>query len=324
MVFFLLLFLLWNVNDVEASSSYAVIDANTGRLLEGSNANTELPIASLTKVWTALTVLDNVSLDDEITISNAAATQEGSSLYLKAGEVWTVESLLYGLLLQSGNDAAYALAEHTGGSMEGFTKLMNEKIQLAGLENSHFTNPSGLHQDEHYASALDMANMFRLALQNESYTQIASAKTYTPKERSVTWRNKHKLLHFNKYAVAGKTGYTKVAGRTLVTYFEDNGKKVIVVTLNHSNDWNTHSSLAANVFRTYDNVKVVEKGKYRLLDKQIIEVKKDYFLLLKKEEKDATKNVLMIPRKSSEKKPYLWNVTINNEIALKFNVMKIK
>ncbi|MCZ8540139.1 D-alanyl-D-alanine carboxypeptidase family protein [Psychrobacillus psychrodurans] len=315
---------MWNVNDVEASSSYAVIDANTGRLLEGSNANTELPIASLTKVWTALTVLDNVSLDDEITISNAAATQEGSSLYLKAGEVWTVESLLYGLLLQSGNDAAYALAEHTGGSMEGFTKLMNEKIQLAGLENSHFTNPSGLHQDEHYASALDMANMFRLALQNESYTQIASAKTYTPKERSVTWRNKHKLLHFNKYAVAGKTGYTKVAGRTLVTYFEDNGKKVIVVTLNHSNDWNTHSSLAANVFRTYDNVKVVEKGKYRLLDKQIIEVKKDYFLLLKKEEKDATKNVLMIPRKSSEKKPYLWNVTINNEIALKFNVMKIK
>ncbi|MEK4083850.1 D-alanyl-D-alanine carboxypeptidase family protein [Psychrobacillus sp. FSL K6-1415] len=309
---------------MEASSSYAVIDANTGRLLEGSNANTELPIASLTKVWTALTVLDNVSLDDEITISNAAATQEGSSLYLKAGEVWTVESLLYGLLLQSGNDAAYALAEHTGGSMEGFTKLMNEKIQLAGLENSHFTNPSGLHQDEHYASALDMANMFRLALQNDSYTQIASAKTYTPKERSVTWRNKHKLLHFNKYAVAGKTGYTKVAGRTLVTYFEDNGKKVIVVTLNHSNDWNTHSSLAANVFRTYDNVKVVEKGKYRLLDKQIIEVKKDYFLLLKKEEKDATKNVLMIPRKSSEKKPYLWNVTINNEIALKFNVMKIK
>ncbi|MCK1998032.1 D-alanyl-D-alanine carboxypeptidase [Psychrobacillus psychrodurans] len=315
---------MWSVNDVEASSSYAVIDANTGRLLEGSNANTELPIASLTKVWTALTVLDNVSLDDEITISNAAATQEGSSLYLKAGEVWTVESLLYGLLLQSGNDAAYALAEHTGGSMEGFTKLMNEKIQLAGLENSHFTNPSGLHQDEHYASALDMANMFRLALQNDSYTQIASAKTYTPKERSVTWRNKHKLLHFNKYAVAGKTGYTKVAGRTLVTYFEDNGKKVIVVTLNHSNDWNTHSSLAANVFRTYDNVKVVEKGKYRLLDKQIIEVKKDYFLLLKKEEKDATKNVLMIPRKSSEKKPYLWNVTINNEIALKFNVMKIK
>ena len=324
MVLFLLLFLLWNINEVEASTSFAVIDADTGRLLEGSNANVELPIASLTKVWTALTVLDNVQLDDEITISESAATQEGSSLYLQAGEVWTVESLLYGLLLQSGNDAAYALAEHTGGSMEGFTKLMNEKIQLAGLENSHFTNPSGLHHEEHYASALDMANMFRLAMQNDAFIKIASAKSYIPKERSVKWRNKHKLLHINEFAVAGKTGYTKVAGRTLVTFFEKDGKKVIVVTLNHSNDWNTHSSLAANVFQTYDNVKVVEKGKYRLLDKQIIEVKKDYFLLLKKEEQAATKNVLIIPRKSSDKKPYLWNVTINNEVVLNFNVKKIK
>ncbi len=320
----MLLFLLWNVNEAKASSSYVVIDASTGRLLEGSNANAELPIASLTKVWTALTVLDNVPLDDEITISNAAATQEGSSLYLQAGEVWTVESLLYGLLLHSGNDAAYALAEHTGGSIDGFTKLMNEKIQLAGLENAHFTNPSGLHHEEHYASALDMANMFRLALQNEAFTKIASAKAYKPKEKSVTWRNKHKLLHYNKFAIAGKTGYTKVAGRTLVTYFEDDGKKVIVVTLNHSNDWNTHSSLATNVFQSYDNVKVVEKGKYRLLDKQVIEVKKDYFLLLKKEEQEEAKNVLIIPRKSSEKKPYLWNVTINNEVALKFEVKKIK
>lgn len=314
---------MWNINEADASSSYVVIDANTGRLLEGSNPNAALPIASLTKVWTAITVLDNVSLDDEITISNAAASQEGSSLYLQAGEVWTVESLLYGLLLHSGNDAAYALAEHTGGSIEGFTKLMNEKIELAGFKNAHFTNPSGLHHEDHFSSALDLANMFRIALQNDEFMKISSAKSYTPKERAVTWRNKHKLLHYNKFAVAGKTGYTKVAGRTLVTYFEEKDKKVIVVTLNHSNDWNTHSTLASNIFNTYENVKVVEKGKYRLLDKQIIEVKKDYFLLLKKEEQDTTKNVLIIPRKSSEKKPYLWNVMINNEIALKFNVKKI-
>ncbi|MFJ7826207.1 D-alanyl-D-alanine carboxypeptidase family protein [Psychrobacillus sp. NPDC096623] len=318
-----MVFLLWNIIEADASSSYVVIDANTGRLLEGSEPNAPLPIASLTKVWTAITVLDNVSLDEEITISNAAASQEGSSLYLQAGEVWTVESLLYGLLLHSGNDAAYALAEHTGGSIEGFTKLMNEKIELAGLKNSHFTNPSGLHHEEHFASAIDLANMFRLAMQNEEFAKIASAKSYSPKERSVRWKNKHKLLHYNEFAIAGKTGYTKAAGRTLVTYFEDKGKKVIVVTLNQSNDWNTHSSLAANIFKTYDNVKVVEKGKYRLLDKQIIEVKKDYFLLLNKEERDATKNILFIPRKSSEKKPYFWNVTINNEVALKFNVKKI-
>lgn len=312
------------MNDAEASSSYAVIDAKTGRLLEGDNTDEQLPIASLTKVWTALTVLDNVSLKDEITISQAAATQEGSSLYLKPGEVWTVDSLLHGLLLQSGNDAAYALAEHAGGSIEGFTSLMNEKFQLAGLDNSHFTNPSGLHNDDHYASAYDMANMFRLALQNEQFKEIASAKSYKPKERNILWKNKHRLLLENKYAIAGKTGYTKRAGRTLVTYFKEGKKEIIVVTLNHSNDWAFHSSLAEQVFTNYDTVKVVKKGKYQLFQKDVIEVQKDYYLLLKSEEQKNLKNVLLLPRKSSDKNPYVWNVTIDDQIALRFNVEKIK
>lgn len=319
-------FLFWQISDVEASSSssYAVIDVKTGRLLEGSNEHTQLPIASLTKVWTALTVLDNTSLTDEVTISSTAAIQEGSSLYLQPGEIWTVNSLLHGLLLQSGNDAAYALAEYAGGSVEGFTDMMNEKFRVAGLENSHFTNPSGLHNDEHYSSAFDMANMFRLALQNEQFKEIASAKTYKPKERNVRWGNKHKLLHYNDYAIAGKTGYTKRAGRTLVTYFKENNKEIIVVTLNHSNDWNFHSGVAERIFSNYDNVKVVEKGKYKLFQKEVIEVKQDYYLLISKEEQDKLKNVLLIPRKGSDKSPYLWKVMIDDQIALRFNVKKIK
>ncbi|WP_191963866.1 D-alanyl-D-alanine carboxypeptidase family protein [Psychrobacillus sp. AK 1817] len=318
-------FLLINISNAHAtSSSYAVIDAKTGRLLLGSNADVELPIASLTKVWTALTVLDNATLDEEITISSVAAAQEGSSLYLQPGEVWTVNSLLHGLMLQSGNDAAYALAEHTGGSLEGFVKLMNEKFELAGLDHSHFTNPSGLHNDDHYASAHDMANMFRLALQNEDFKKISSAKNFVPEERSIKWRNKHKLIHFNEYTVAGKTGYTKRAGRTLVTYLKDKDKEVIVVTLNHSNDWNTHVSLAEQVFQNYENVKVVEKGKYQLFQKDVIEVKKDYYLLLNKEEQDQLNNVLIIPRNNNEKKPYLWKVMIDKDVALEFNVKKVK
>lgn len=318
-------FLFVNIGNAQAvSSSYAVIDAKTGRLLLGNNAEVELPIASLTKVWTALTVLDNATLDEEITISSVAAAQEGSSLYLQPGEVWTVNSLLHGLMLQSGNDAAYALAEHTGGSLEGFVKLMNEKFQLAGLENSHFTNPSGLHNDEHYASAHDMANMFRLALQNEDFMKIASAKNFVPKERSIKWRNKHKLMHFNEYTVAGKTGYTKRAGRTLVTYLKDKDKEVIVVTLNHSNDWNTHVSLAEQIFQNYSMVQVVEKGKYELFQKDVIEVKKDYYLLLNKEEEEKLNNVLIIPRNNKEKKPFLWKVMIDKDVALEFNVKKVK
>ena len=317
-------FLIWNVDDVEASTSFAVIDAKTGRLLEGSNEHEELPLASLTKVWTALTVLDNNLLDEEVTISSAAAMQEGSSLYLGVDEKWTVNSLLHGLLLQSGNDAAYALAEHTGGSLEGFVQMMNEKMQLAGLENSHFTNPSGLHNDNHYASAYDMANMFRLALQNDEFEKIASAKSFIPKERNIRWGNKHKLLHYNENAVAGKTGYTKRAGRTLVTYFKEGDKEVIVVTFNHSNDWATHASLAERVFQTYDTVKVVEKGKYSISEDDIIEVKKDYYLLLNQEERKKVNNVLIIPRKASAKSPYIWSVTVEDQVALRFNVKKVK
>lgn len=315
--------LFWQTTGVEASSSYVAIDVNSGRLLEGSNAHAELPIASLTKVWTALTVLDASNLDEEITISTQAASQEGSSLYLKAGEVWTVESLLYGLLLQSGNDAAYALAEHAGGSVEGFVKMMNDKMQFAGLENSHFTNPSGLHHDDHYSSAIDMANMLRLALKNEDFEKIASAKTFRPKERNVIWKNKHKLLHYSDQAIAGKTGYTKRAGRTLVTYFKDGSKEIIVVTLNNSNDWKTHTALADNIFANYENVKVVEKGKYKIFNKEVIKVKKDYILLLNKDEKEQLQNVLHIPRKK-DSNPYMWNVYINNELALRFKVDKIK
>lgn len=315
--------LFWQTTGVEASSSYVAIDVNSGRLLEGSNAHAELPIASLTKVWTALTVLDASNLDEEITISTQAASQEGSSLYLKAGEVWTVESLLYGLLLQSGNDAAYALAEHAGGSVEGFVKMMNDKMQFAGLENSHFTNPSGLHHDDHYSSAIDMANMLRLAIKNEDFEKIASAKTFRPKERNVVWKNKHKLLHYSDQAIAGKTGYTKRAGRTLVTYFKDGSKEIIVVTLNNSNDWKTHTALADNIFANYENVKVVEKGKYKIFNKEVIKVKKDYILLLNKDEKEQLQNVLHIPRKK-DSNPYMWNVYINNELALRFKVDKIK
>lgn len=320
----MLFFLFLQTNDAEASSSYAVIDASSGRLLEGSNAQTELPIASLTKVWTALTVLDSSDLNEEITISAKAATQEGSSLYLQAGEVWTVESLLHGLLLQSGNDAAYALAEHVGGSVEGFIQMMNEKIQIAGMEHAHFTNPSGLHDDEHYASALDMANMLRLALQNEDFKKIASAKTYKPKERNVRWKNKHKLLHYSEDAVAGKTGFTKRAGRTLVTYFKEGSKEIVVVTLNNSNDWQMHVSLADKVFSNYEFVKVVEKGKYKLFNKEVIEVKQSYSLLLNNQEKKQLQNVLHIPRKSKGNNTYRWNVYVNNELALHFNVERIK
>lgn len=169
---FLILFIclfVFPVKSVIASQAYAVVDGDNGRFLFGQQEHTSLPIASLTKVWTALIVLENSALDEKVHISNEAARAEGSLLYLKAGEVWTVEQLLYGLMLRSGNDAAWALAEHAGGSVEGFVRMMNEKAALYDLAATHFENPSGLPNEKHVSSAYDMGKMMQIAMQNDQF-----------------------------------------------------------------------------------------------------------------------------------------------------------
>ncbi|RUL55205.1 D-alanyl-D-alanine carboxypeptidase [Lysinibacillus antri] len=295
-----------------ANASYAVIDADTGRLLLGSNVHQQMPIASLTKMWTALIAIENNELDEEVEITRQAALSEGSSIYLEPGEKVTIEELLYGLMLRSGNDAAYALAEHTGGSIEGFADMMNEKAYLYGLDNTYFTNPSGLHNDLHLSSAYDTAQMLRIAMQNEKFRKIASTINYkSPSKNGVTWQNKHKLLRQQVGALAGKTGFTKVAGRTLATYFEEDGKKVVVVTLSESNDWQVHKSLANKVFSEYDYVTVAEKGEYKATEDKTIELKKPISILLKPEEEKELQNVLHLSRKQDEFG--IWHVMLKNE-----------
>ncbi|MFP3917633.1 D-alanyl-D-alanine carboxypeptidase family protein [Lysinibacillus telephonicus] len=295
-----------------ANASYAVIDADTGRLLMGNNVHDRMPIASLTKIWTALIAIENNDLDEEIVISRQAALAEGSSIYLEPGEKVTVETLLYGLMLRSGNDAAYALAEHTGNSIEGFADLMNEKAYLYGLNDTYFTNPSGLHNDLHLSSAYDTAQMLRIALQNDAFKKISSTINYKSSTKNgVTWQNKHRLLREQVGAVAGKTGFTKVAGRTLATYFEQGQKKVIVVTLNEANDWEVHRDLANKVFTEYDLVTIAEKGEYKAANNKKVVLSKPITLLLTKDEEKELQNVLHLSRKQNEFG--IWHVMLNNE-----------
>lgn len=295
-----------------AHASYAVIDADTGRLLMGTNVHDRMPIASLTKMWTALVAIENNELEDPVVISRQAALAEGSSIYLEPGESVTVETLLYGLMLRSGNDAAYALAEHTGGSIDGFADLMNEKAALYGLNDTFFTNPSGLHNDLHLSSAYDTAQMLRIALQNDTFRKVSSTINYkSTTKNGVTWQNKHKLLRQQVGAVAGKTGFTKVAGRTLATYFEQDNKKVIVVTLSEANDWQVHRGLANKVFEEYDFVTVADKGEYKAAKNKTIQLKKPITLLLNKDEEKELKNVLYLSRKQNEFG--VWHVMLNDE-----------
>ena len=286
-----------------AGHAYAVIDAKTGRLLLGSNVDEQLPIASLTKMWTALVVIENSDLKDVVTISERAALSEGSSIYLEAGKTYTVETLLYGLLLRSGNDAAYALAEHVGGSIDGFVHLMNERAMYAGLSNTKFTNPSGLHHDEHLSSAYDTARMLQLAMKNETFKKIASTVVY---KGQYSWKNKHKLLTQNNGAIAGKTGFTKVAGRTLATFFEKDKKQFVVVTLNESNDWQVHNALANEVYENFEERTIVKKGTYRVAGEKII-VQEPIKLLSTKEEEKSFRHVVYLST-NPESKNATWYV----------------
>ncbi|WP_245890123.1 D-alanyl-D-alanine carboxypeptidase family protein [Rummeliibacillus pycnus] len=280
-----------------ATSSYAVIDADTGRLLMGMNEHERLPIASLTKMWTAFVAIKEADLNTETTISKKATLSEGSSIYLVEGEKTTLKTLLNGLLLRSGNDAATAIAEEVGGSVGGFVKLMNDYAILYGLSDTYFENPSGLHHEKHLSSAYDTAQMLRIGMMDEKFKKIATAKYYKNDLQNPTvWKNKHKLLHYNKYAIAGKTGFTKVAGRTLATYFEKDGKRVIVVTLNESNDWEVHASFAESAFQKYDKRLLAKQGLYQVRDDLQVELDHPVYALISREEEKKVKSILRMPR----------------------------
>ncbi|MGE6489883.1 D-alanyl-D-alanine carboxypeptidase family protein [Paenisporosarcina sp. NPDC076898] len=293
-------------------SSYAVIDAKTGRLLMGSGEDQQLPIASLTKMWTAVVVADEVDIKEKAEISPNATSQEGSSIYLKNGEETTVEVLLYGLMLRSGNDAAVALAEHAGGSVEGFVKLMNEKAKLMGLKDTHFENPSGLHHEQHLSTAYDTALMLKIAMENKALQPILTASHF--KSDGKYWENKHKLVRLENTAISGKTGFTKTAGRTLATYFKDGDEEIIVVTLNQSNDWQMHKQLAQNVFTQYDRVQVIEKGSYDLPGGLVMKTDQPAYILKKNDEQVS--HLVVLNRAKTSQKVARWEVQINGQTIL--------
>lgn len=225
----------------------ALIDVESGRLLYSSNGDQPMRIASLTKIMTAIVAIEHGNLADMVKISKRAVGKEGSSIYLKLGEEMSLTNLLYGLMLRSGNDAATAIAEHIGGSEEGFVYLMNEKAAQIGLSNSHFMNPHGLDDEGHYSTANDLAKLTAYALKNEVFAEIVRTKVKSapnPNEKwQYRWRNKNKMLTMYDGADGVKTGYTKKAFRCLVSSATRNGQKLAAVTINDGDDWADHQKL---------------------------------------------------------------------------------
>lgn len=226
-----------------SAKSMLVMEASTGAAIYSKNADARLPMASTTKIMTAIVALENSSLDAKVKVSSKAAGTEGSSMYLRAGEILTVRDLLYGLMLPSGNDAANALAEFIGGEGEGFVALMNATAKKLGLENTNFTNPSGLPDNDHYTTATELAKITAYALENPDFVTIVSSKSYTVKGEGKTTRtltNHNKLLSLYDGCIGVKTGFTKKAGRCLVSAATREGVTLVCVTLNAPDDWDDH------------------------------------------------------------------------------------
>ena len=235
-----------------------LVDAQTGRVLYEKNPDEQGLIASTTKIMTALVVCEQCNVLDRMRIPKEAVGIEGSSMYLQEGEVLTVQELLYGLMLRSGNDAAVALAIYCGGTVEGFTEMMNDKARILGMANSHFENPNGLDSPGHYSTARDLAILTQYAMKNPIFSKTVSTKSVTVGNRVL--KNHNKLLWQVDGADGVKTGYTKAAGRILVSSAQREGRRLICVTMNAPNDWQDHSALLEEGFSRFSIRKIVEEG----------------------------------------------------------------
>ncbi len=244
-----------------SAKSYIVMDKITGRVLYGNNINKRILPASTTKILTCLTVINNFNIEEYIKITFDMINVEGSKIYLEEDDVISVRDLLYGLMLNSGNDASMALAIGLSGSIDNFVYLMNEECKRIGMYNSSFENPSGLDETTmNYVTAYDMALLMKDALRNEIFRKITSTKEYVaklPTGRKLYFSNKHKLVKINDYVTGGKTGYTKKAGRTLITSYKKDAFEIIVCTFNCPNDWEIHDSLFNKTIKNYNQIKLV-------------------------------------------------------------------
>lgn len=242
-----------------SASSSALMDVESGRVLYQYRGNAQMKIASTTKIMTALVAIENGTLSNVVTIKKSETGIEGTSMYLKSGERLTLETLLYGLLLCSGNDAAVAIADHVGGSQKKFVAMMNNRAKELGMKNTSFANPNGLDDPHHYSSALDMAKLACAAMKNETLVRIVSTKSVVIGGR--TMKNHNRLLSYMDGCIGLKTGYTKAAGRTLVSCAVKNGQKLVAVTLQDGNDWVDHEQLYEYGFATFPAKTVLTMGK---------------------------------------------------------------
>lgn len=308
-ILFLLIILPIKVYSISASSAIAM-DLDTGRVLYGYNLNEEKLIASTTKIMTAIVAIENGNLDEVIKVSDIIYEAFGSAIYIEVGEEITLRDLLYGLIMRSGNDAALVIAEVVAGSKEQFVYLMNDYASNLKMEHTIFYNPHGLEESNGNANkstVLDMAKLTKYAMTNSTFREIFKTKDHTVKTnyKTYVWHNKNKLLS-EDYVTGGKTGFTQLARRTLVTTGSQENINIVVVTLNDPNDWADHKSIYQNIFKNYKSYQIIKQKKFEVKEDEYYKndtlfIKNDYSMTLtKKELSELTLNINLMKLKDYE------------------------
>ena len=296
-----------NVRAISTSATSAILmDTDNNIIIYENNIHKVRSVASISKIMTAVLAVESGKLDDKIVVDDVISSAYGSAIYIKQGEELTLRDLVYGLMLRSGNDAALVIAKYVGGTVDHFVLMMNNKASEIGMKNSTFNNPHGLDADKgNFSTAYDMAVLTSYAMKLDEYKKIVGTKSYTLKTNKNTyvWKNKNKLLKLYKYTTGGKTGFTDIARRTLVTTASKDGINLVSVTLNDGNDFKDHMSLFDYGFDNYTNYEIIKKGIINVYDDDYYN---DYELYTK------------------EDYNYIMNNNENLDIVLKFELEKLR
>ena len=262
LISFLMMFQMLCTNVEFYGKSYVVYDCLNQYVVEGRNIDEIQSVASISKIMTAILAIENSRLDKKITVDETINKAYGSCVYIHIKDQITIQDLLYGLMLRSGNDCALMLAKSVGDSVEHFVEMMNEKAKALGMKHSHFSNPSGLDEEDegNLSTVKEMAILYRYCCQNPLFNQIVKTKEYKRLDGKGYWHNKNRLLKEYPYCVGGKTGYTKKAKRTLITRAVKNQVDLIIVTFNCGNDFEFHHKKYEACFNDYEKMVLFDKG----------------------------------------------------------------
>ena len=308
----LILIILFCIN---VNASIVVMDADSGRILYSKNKNEKKLIASTTKIMTTLIALENAKLTDKLKVGNEIRTVDGSMIYVKENETFTLNDLLHGLMLQSGNDAAMIIASKIM-PYDNFIAKMNLKAHKLGMNNTIFENPHGLNDDtKDYSTAEDMSKLMRYAIKNKDFIKVTSAKKY--KVKNYIWYNKNKLLSEYKYLISGKIGYTKASGQVFVSAAKKGNKTLIIASIDESDKFNLHKNLYEKYFKDYERYKVLDKNtfsfKVKNKDHDHYYIKNDFDMLLTKEELKKLKIKVNLSKNKNYANIYLEDNLIHSE-----------